>query len=54
MAKKWMAKAFKNAHGQLTAEAKKHGMSAMTYARKNYHAKGLLGERSRAAVNANK
>ena len=23
MAKKWMAKAFKNAHGQLTAEAKK-------------------------------
>ena len=34
MAKKWMAKAFANAHGQFKAKAKKAGMSTSAYAAK--------------------
>ena len=34
MAKKWMAKAFANAHGQFKAKAKKAGMSTSGYAAK--------------------
>lgn len=49
-----MAKAFKNAHGQLTAKAKAQGKSPMEFAKENYHAKGKTGEQARAAVNANK
>ncbi len=46
----WMAGAFKNAHGQFSAKAKRAGMSTRAYAEKEQHAKGLLGKQARLAL----
>lgn len=50
MAKKWMKKAFSNAHGQFKAKAEKAGMSTEAYAEKEKGAKGLLGKQARLAL----
>lgn len=50
MAKHFMAKAFKNSHGQFKAEAKAHGESTRQYAEQEQHAKGKLGKRARLAL----
>ncbi len=48
--KHWMAGAFKNAHGQFKAKAKRAGMSTAAYARKEEHAPGRLGKQARLAL----
>lgn len=48
----WMERAFKKHPGALTATAKKAGETPMEFARDHYHAKGVTGQRARAAVNA--
>lgn len=50
MAKKWMKKAFANAHGQFKAKAEHAGMSTREYAEKEKHAPGLLGKQARLAL----
>lgn len=50
MAKKWMAKAFANAHGQFKAKAQKAGMSTREYAEKEKSAPGRLGKQARLAL----
>lgn len=48
--KKWMAGAFKNAHGQFRAKAKAAGMGTEAYAEKERGAKGRTGEQARLAL----
>jgi len=48
--KKWMKKAFANAHGQFKAEAQAAGESTMEYAHEKEHAKGRLGKQARLAM----
>lgn len=50
MAKKWMAKAFSNAHGQFKAKAEKAGESTRKYAEEHQHSKGKLGKQARLAL----
>lgn len=59
MADKWMQSVNEDikergTKGSLTRLAKKAGMSPMAFARKHYHDKGKVGQKSRFAVNANK
>ena len=59
MAIKWMQKATKKmerkgTEGSLTRIAKKHGESAMAFARAHYHDSGKMGQKARFAVNAQK
>lgn len=49
----WMQRAVKRP-GALTKKANAAGETPMTFARKNYHAKGRTGEQARFAVNAQK
>ena len=49
MAKKWIAKATSNAHGQFAAKAKAAGMSTAAYASKMSGAGGLTGKQARLA-----
>ena len=50
MAKKWMAKAFANSHGQFKAKAKAAGESTSEYAHEKEHAKGKTGKQARLAL----
>ena len=50
MAKKWMQKAFANAHGQFKAKAEKAGVSTAAYAAKEKSAPGKLGKQARLAL----
>lgn len=50
MAKHWMAKAFKNSHGQFKEKAQEHHMSTAAYAEKEKHAKGRTGKQARLAL----
>lgn len=50
MAKKWMAKAFANSHGQFRAKAEKAGESTKEYAEKEKGAKGKTGKQARLAL----
>lgn len=59
MAEKWMQGARermekKGTVGSLTRIAHAHGESPMTFAREHYHSSGVVGEKSRFAVNANR
>jgi hypothetical protein len=49
MARKFIAKATANAHGQFRAKAKRAGMSTAAYAAKEAHAPGRLGKQARLA-----
>lgn len=49
MAKKWMAKAFENSHGQFKAKAEKAGESTHEFAEEKAHAPGKLGKQARLA-----
>jgi hypothetical protein len=49
MARKWIAGATKNAHGQFAAKAKKAGVSTAAYAEKEKGAPGKLGKEARLA-----
>lgn len=50
MAKKWIAKATSNAHGQFAAKAKAAGMSTHAYAEKEKGAPGKTGKQARLAL----
>jgi hypothetical protein len=50
MAKKWIAGATKNAHGQFAAKAKRAGMSTRAYANAHKSDSGLLGKQARLAL----
>lgn len=50
MARKWMKKAFSNAHGQFKEKAEHAGMSTEAYAEKEKHAPGLTGKQARLAL----
>lgn len=50
MAKKWMAKAFANSHGQFKAKASAAGESTKEYAEKEKSAPGRLGKQARLAL----
>jgi hypothetical protein len=50
MAKKWMAKAFANSHGQFKAKAEKAGESTHEYAEKEKNAPGKTGKQARLAL----
>lgn len=50
MAKKWMAKAFANSHGQFKAKAAKAGESTRAYAEEKKGAPGLVGKQARLAL----
>lgn len=50
MAKKWMAGAFKNAHGQFRAKAKAAGKTTEEYAEEKQHAPGKTGAQARLAL----
>jgi len=59
MAEKWIHAATekmksKGTTGSLTRIAKKHGESAMAFAKSHEHAKGKVGQKARFAVNVNK
>jgi len=49
MAKKWMAKAFANAHGQFKAKAKAAGMSTQAFAKKEAKSKTASTKTKRQA-----
>ena len=49
MAKKWIAKATENAHGQFAAKAKKAGMSTAEFASKHSGDSGKTGKQARLA-----
>lgn len=49
MAKDFIAKATKNAHGQFAAKAKAAGMSTEAFANQKAHAPGKLGQEARLA-----
>ena len=49
MARKWIASATKNAHGQFAAKAKKAGESTAEFAREHEHDKGKTGKQARLA-----
>lgn len=49
MAKKFIAKATENSHGQFAAKAKKAGMSTKAYAAKEENATGKTGKQARLA-----
>lgn len=49
MAKKWIAGAVKNAHGQFAAKAKKAGKSTAEFAREHEHDSGKTGKQARLA-----
>jgi hypothetical protein len=49
MAKKWMAKAFANSHGQFRAKAKAAGKSTAEFAREHEHDSGKTGAQARLA-----
>jgi hypothetical protein len=51
--KKWLQKAVKRP-GELTAKAKRAGMSVQAYAQKHKHDSGVTGEEARFAVTAKK
>jgi len=48
-AKKWIAGATSNAHGQFAAKAKAAGMSTRAYANKHAGDSGTLGKQARLA-----
>ena len=50
MAKKWIAKAFANSHGQFKAKAKAAGESTSEYAHEKEHTKGKVGKQARLAL----
>ena len=50
MAKKWIAKAFANSHGQFKAKAKAAGESTSEYAHEKERAKGKVGKQARLAL----
>lgn len=57
--KKWIQGAAsemksKGTEGSLTRIAQSHGEAPMTFAREHYSSPGLVGKKSRFAVNANK
>jgi len=47
--KKWMKKAFANAHGQFKAKAESAGKPTSEFAHEHEHAKGKLGKQARLA-----
>lgn len=49
MAKKWMAKAFANSHGQFKAKAARAGESTAQFAKAHEHSPGRLGRQARLA-----
>ena len=49
MARKWMAKATANSHGQFRAKAEAAGKSTAEFAKEKEHAPGLLGKQARLA-----
>ena len=51
MAKKWIAGATRNAHGQFAAKAKAAGKTTAEFAREHEHDKGKLGQEARLAEN---
>lgn len=50
MAKKWIAKATANAHGQFRAKAQAAGESTREYAEKEKNAPGRTGKQARLAL----
>ena len=48
----WMERAFSKHKGALTHTAARAGETPMEFAREHYHSPGLVGQRARAAVNA--
>lgn len=50
MAKKWIAEATKNAHGQFAAKAKRAGMTTRQYAQKHKGDTGTTGKQARLAL----
>jgi hypothetical protein len=50
MAKKWMAKAFANSHGQFKAKAEKAGESTKSFAEEHKGDKGKTGKQARLAL----
>jgi hypothetical protein len=48
-AKKWIAGAVKNAHGQFRRKAEKAGKSTAEFAREHEHDKGKTGKQARLA-----
>ena len=50
MAKRWMKKAFENAHGQFKEKAKAAGKSTAEYASERAHAPGRTGAQARLAL----
>ena len=50
MAKKWMAKAFANSHGQFKAKASAAGESTRQYAEEHKHSAGKTGKQARLAL----
>lgn len=50
MAKKWIAGATENAHGQFAAKAKAAGMSTREFAEKHKGSSGVLGKQARLAL----
>ena len=50
MAKKWMAKAFANSHGQFRAKAARAGESTRAYAEEKKSAPGRTGKQARLAL----
>ena len=51
MAKKWIAGATRNAHGQFAAKAKAAGKTTAEFAREHEHDKSKLGQEARLAEN---
>ena len=49
MAKKWIAKATENSHGQFRAKAEKAGESTREFAKEHEHDKGKTGKQARLA-----
>ena len=50
MAKKWIDKATKNAHGQFREKARKAGMTTRAFAEKHKGDSGKLGKQARLAL----
>ena len=50
MARKWMAKAFANSHGQFKAKAKAAGKSTREFAEEKKDAGGLIGKQANLAL----
>ena len=50
MARKWMAKAFSNAHGQFKAKAERAGETTRQFAEEKKDAGGLVGKQANLAL----